>query len=147
MVRRVFNLVLCLLAVVPQGLCSCAATETASPPPSAPTAKVATHTCCRHASHTVLTAAGTRAKKSTAPVPATPNPRPVDHEPDCRAILGSPTGVPIVAVADGCPLLAIDAVAFAAVIPTTPRQSIDARDLGLPPTRLPLYLALNVLRI
>ncbi|MBX9579223.1 MAG: hypothetical protein K2X87_02855, partial [Gemmataceae bacterium] len=70
-----------------------------------------------------------------------------DHTPGCRAVTRAPTGVRVVPVTPEWPTDAAGPDALAEPAGAGPAVSIARPHLNPPPPKLPLFLALHVLRI
>jgi hypothetical protein len=149
MVRLVLRLVLCLLAAVPQGVCTCAAASGPDPMPSASVTVERPHADgrCRHdrqpTTPTDDEGTGERVRAESSAAPAHGH---QDHDPDCRAVLGSPTGVSAKSVTAEQPQAEIGLVSPAAQAATNPVGLTALAHLTPPARKLPIFLTLGVLR-
>jgi hypothetical protein len=149
MVRLVLRLVLCLLAALPQGVCTCAAASCPAPTPPASTTAEHPHAsgACHHdclpatPTHNEGRGDGVRAESPAAPAHGHP-----DHDPDCRAVNSTPTGVRAESVTAEWPPAETGLVVLAVRGGSSPVGPIARAHLTPPPPKLPIFLALGVLR-
>lgn len=150
MVRHLLSLVLCLLAAVPQGVCTCAAGATpcrsSTPPAPVTPERPAAHGRCHHDSHPGTPGHEGDTDGPAARSPAAPTHGHQDHAPACRAVVGDPAGVRVASVAAECSPAEVGPAPLGEQAGANPGVLAVRAYLAPPPPKLPLFLALGVLR-
>lgn len=148
MASLVLRLVICLLAAVPQGVCTCAAASCPDSTSSAPLTTERPHAegRCRHnrppaaPTHDEGQGDGIRGDSPAAPADGHQ-----DHDPDCRAVLGGLTGAGTKSAAAEQSQAEVSFALPAAQAGAGPVR-LTARTHLTPLPKLPLFLTLGVLR-